>query len=87
MSIRIPWAKPTITERERRYVAEALDSTWISGATEFTFAATGIYFADHSLTNNSSIGTLLNHPNKFMSDGAIEAGVAASNLQVGITDP
>ena len=31
MSIRIPWAKPTITERERRYVAEALDSTWISG--------------------------------------------------------
>ncbi|MDB4964866.1 MAG: arnB [Myxococcales bacterium] len=31
MSFRIPWAKPMFTDRERRHVIEALESTWISG--------------------------------------------------------
>jgi perosamine synthetase len=31
MSFRIPWAKPMFTDRERRLVLEALESTWISG--------------------------------------------------------
>ncbi len=31
MSIRIPWAKPTFGGREKEYLVDALDSTWISG--------------------------------------------------------
>jgi perosamine synthetase len=31
MSETIPWAKPVVSDRERRYLVDALDSTWISG--------------------------------------------------------
>jgi perosamine synthetase len=31
MSFRIPWAKPMFTDREKRHVVAALESTWISG--------------------------------------------------------
>lgn len=29
--VRIPWAKPLLTGKEKKYVNQALDSTWISG--------------------------------------------------------
>jgi hypothetical protein len=60
--------------------------TRITGSTEFTLAASGIYFTNNSLIYERLVRTVFNHANELVSDSSFESCVPSSDFEIGVTD-
>jgi hypothetical protein len=58
----------------------------ITGATEFALAAACVNFADHAPADEFAIRALFDDADKLVSDRAIETGIAARDLEIGVAD-
>jgi hypothetical protein len=58
----------------------------ITRATKITLAAARIYFSNDALADECAVGALFYQTDKFVSDCALEAGIATSDFEIGIAD-
>jgi hypothetical protein len=58
----------------------------ISGKTQRTLPASRIDLADNALSDERTINRIFNHADKLVPERALETGISASDLEIGVAN-